>query len=420
MNKLTKILIFTTVFLIPSYLIRFSIFGIPTNVLEVLIYSIFVSYLFERPNINWKELYENYKIHIFSITLIFIGLFLSTLINQNYREGFGIIKGWFFDPILFSFVLIHKIKDQKDIENILKTLYFSALAVGIIAFEYLFYGHLTYDGRLQAFYTSPNYLAMFLSPSVFVGLYLLKIQNSKLIQNSKFKIQNFTIPVTLLLIVFAIYFTYSYAAWISIVLSLIIVALITKNISKRLLLISFLIIFFAFLTQANNPKLKDIFSERSSLSSRMMIWKSSTLMIKNNFIFGIGPGNFQNKYLEYQKYFPPYLEWAVPEPHNLYLAFWLQSGVIGLIGLIVLIYFWLKKTIKEIFSNQKNSPLRLDETSPRIETSAILAVSLGIIIYILLHGFFDTTYWKNDLALIFWMIIFSAKNFDKLPAQKSC
>ena len=27
---------------------------------------------------------------------------------------------------------------------------------------------------------------------------------------------------------------------------------------------------------------------------------------------------------EYQKHFPPYLEWAVPQPHNLYLAFWLQ------------------------------------------------------------------------------------------------
>ena len=127
------------------------------------------------------------------------------------------------------------------------------------------------------------------------------------------------------------------------------------------------------------------------MSSRMMIWKSSALMIKNNFIFGIGPGNFQNKYLEYQKYFPPYLEWAVPQSHNLYLAFWLQSGIIGLIGLIGLISTWLKKTIGEILKNQKNS--------------ALLAVSLGIVIYILLHGILDTTYWKNDLALIFWIFL---------------
>jgi len=113
-------------------------------------------------------------------------------------------------------------------------------------------------------------------------------------------------------------------------------------------------------------------------------------MLKNNFIFGIGPGNFQNKYLEYQKYFPPYLEWAVPEPHNIYLAFWLQSGIIGFTGFIILIFSWLKKITKEILNNQKNSH--------------ILAVSLGIMTYILIHGIFDTTYWKNDLSLVFWII----------------
>jgi len=389
MRKLTKILIFTTIFLIPSYLIRFSIFGFPTNVLEILIYSTFISYLFEKPAIKWKELYENYKVYIFSIALIFIGLILSTLANQNYREGVGIIKGWFFNPILFSFILISALKEQKHVDVILKTLYFSAFSVSLVALEYFFYGHLTYDGRLQAFYGSPNYLAMFLAPSIFIGLYLFKIQSR--ILETKLKIKNFVIPVTLLLISFIIYLTHSYTAWISIILSLLIIGFITKKLNKKILAISASIVLITFLTQINNPKLKDIFSERSSLSSRIIIWKSSVLMIKNNPIFGIGPGNFQNKYLEYQKYFPPYLEWAVPQPHNLYLAFWLQSGAMGLIGLIALIYFWLKKTTKEIFSNQKNS--------------AVLAVSLGIIIYILLHGFFDTTYWKNDLALIFWMII---------------
>ena len=410
MSKLTKFLIFITVFLIPMYLIRFGVFGIPTNVLEISIYLTFLSFIFEGPWINWKELYKNYKPYIFSIALIFSGLILSTLINQNYREGFGIIKGWFFDPLLFSFVLIHKMKTREDIENILKTFYFSALAVGIIAFEYLFYGRLTFDRRLQAFYTSPNYLAMFLSPAVFVGFYLMK--NAEPIKG----IRKYAMPITLFLILLIIFFTYSYASWISIILSFLIVSFIAKKINKKIILILILIIFIAFLTQLGNPKLKDIFSERSSLSSRIMIWKSSALMIKNNPIFGIGPGNFQNKYLEYQKYFPPDLEWAVPEPHSLYLAFWLQSGIMGLIGLICLISIWLRKMIKEILNNQKNNPLRLNETSSRIEASLVLVISLGIIIYMLLHGIFDTTCWKNDLALIFWMIFSSSLIYLKIDS----
>jgi O-antigen ligase len=395
MNKLTKILIFATVFLIPTYLIRFNLFKIPTNILEILIYLTFVSWIFEKPQIDWKKLYASYKIYIFSIALIFIGLILSTLVNKNYQTGFGIIKGWFFDPILFGFVLFQTIKEKEEVEKILKTLYFSAFAVSLAALEYFFYGYLTYDGRLQAFYNSPNYLAMYLSPAIFIGFYLFKIHNSKLIQNSKFKIQNYIIPLSLFIILFIIYLTYSYAAWVSIIISLSIVRFITKKLSKKFILISLLIIFIAFLTQLGNLKLNNAFSERSSLNSRMMIWKSSTLMLKNNLVFGIGPGNFQNKYLEYQKYFPPYLEWAVPQPHNLYLAFWLQSGIIGFVGFAILILFWFKNILAQI----KNNP--------------VLAVFAGIIIYILLHGIFDTTYWKNDLALVFWIALFLTKKQEK-------
>jgi O-antigen ligase len=388
MSNLTKILIFSVIFLIPSYLLRFDIFGFPTNVLEILIYSTFVSFVLEGSRIDWKELYRDYKLYLFSLALIFSGLLLSTFINQNYREGLGIIKGWFFDPLLFSFVLSQKLKNQKDKENIFKTLYFSAFTVSLIALEYFFYGRMTYDARLQAFYSSPNYLAMFLAPSVFIGFYLIRSSLSFPLEKEKIKSYKKNILFfSLFLILFIIFLTYSYAAWISIVFGLLISSLIAKNISKKFLALSFLIIFLAFLTQLGGAKIKNIFSPRSSLESRVMIWKSSALMLKNNFVFGIGPGNFQNKYLEYQKYFPPYLEWAVPHPHNLYLAFWLQSGIFGFLGFVFLIFFWLKKATKN-------------------SADIFCAVSLGIVLYILIHGIFDTTYWKNDLSLVFWIIIY--------------
>jgi len=415
MNKLTKILIFASIFLIPAYLIRFSIFGIPTNVLEILIYLTFISYLLEKTKINphnqyigvragWKELFQKYKIYIISISLIFLGLILSTLTNRNYQTGFGIIKGWFFDPLLFSFVLIQKIKQHKDIENTLKILYFSALTVSLIALEYFFHGKLTYDGRLTAFWSSPNYLAMFLAPSVFIGLYLLKNLQDKISSQRLARLgrKNSIIIFSLFIILFIIYLTYSYATWISIILSLAIAALITKNISKKFILISLLIVFIAFLTQLNNPKFKNIFSERSSFESRTIVWKSSFSMLKNNFLFGIGPGNFQSKYLEYQKYFPPYLEWAVPEPHNLYLAFWLESGFAGFTGFVILTFLWLKRTTFQT------------------KNSLVTAVCAGIMLYFLLHGILDTTYWKNDLSLIFWITfslgLLSSKIYSVKPS----
>ena len=127
--------------------------------------------------------------------------------------------------------------------------------------------------------------------------------------------------------------------------------------------------------------------ERSSFSSRIMIWKSSIKILKDNWVVGIGPGNFQETYLQYQKYSPPYLEWAVPYPHNIFLAFWIQAGIIGLVGFLLLISSWFWKVLK----NKK----------PQDEN--LRCAVLGVMFYILLHGLVDTTYFKNDLAVIFWL-----------------
>ena len=116
-----------------------------------------------------------------------------------------------------------------------------------------------------------------------------------------------------------------------------------------------------------------------------MIWRSAIRIISDNWIFGIGPGNFQEKYLEYQKYYPPYLEWAVPHPHNIFLTFWISGGGLALGGFLWLIFLYFQ----DILEIKKTDALRL--------------VSLGWMLYFLLHGMVDTTYFKNDLAVLFWM-----------------
>jgi putative inorganic carbon (hco3(-)) transporter len=387
-------LILLVVFSVPLYLIKFSIGGISTNILEILIYFLFIFFIFSEKNIGFKDIYKKYKIYILGIVLIFLGLLISTVINKNWYEGLGIIKGWFSDPLLLAFVIIESIKTRKDSENILKSLYLSTLVVSLIGIFYLISGNLTYDFRLKAFYLSPNYLAMFLSPAVFIGIYLFQFQSAKFkVQNysSKFKINlwlSFLI-FSLLIIILNLYLTYSYAAWISIILALAITLLIQKKWKIILMIATIFLAIFA--TQISNTKLNKLTAPRSSLESRIMIWHSASKILKDNPFFGIGPGNFQNKYLEYQKYFPPYLEWAVPQPHNLYIAFWLESGILGLSGFLLIIFVWLKNIIPQI-KNQKNS-------------HALLAATLfSIMIYILIHGLFDTPYWKNDLSVIFWII----------------
>lgn len=134
------------------------------------------------------------------------------------------------------------------------------------------------------------------------------------------------------------------------------------------------------------------FSPRSSLVSRMMIWESSVAMIADRPLFGIGIGRFQETYLAYQRYFPPYLEWAVPQPHSFVLAVWLQTGLIGLAGLITLVGVWIR-----------GLAVLLREEDPYTAITSVLLLS--VLSFWLILGLADTPFFKTDLAFSFWFLL---------------
>lgn len=394
----TKNLIYLTLFFSPAYLIKFSFFEIPLNLLDILILLTIFTWIYENKLNLLKTIKEALKKLSFilpPVLLILIGLFISAFLNDNLLKELGILKSWFILPIIFGFIVFDKFKTASDFKKILNTIFFSSLSISIIGIFYFIFGHLTYDGRLSAFYLSPNHLAMIISPGLLIGFW-------NTFANKKINLAK--IIILLLPLLVALYFTHSYGAWAAIFLSWLVVLFFTnRKAALVFLMLSFLFLFFEY----DSDKFNQIFNsaEKSSLNSRLAIWQSAGKILSDNWLWGIGAGNFQEQYLAYQKYFMPYPEWAVPQPHNLFLAFWLQAGLLGLIGFLSLIILWLIKTIKTLIS-AKDFHIK--------SISLILIALLGST---LIHGIIDTPYWKNDLALIFWTIIFlglSLQNLSKL------
>lgn len=401
MRKLfnTANLIPIVLFLTPCYLIKFNIFQIPFNLLDVFILVTIILWLFENKNYpieKIKKILIKNKLFFISIFLILIGLFISSLLNNNLLKELGIIRSWFILPILFGFILFDKTKKNHDFKRLFSTLFYSSSLISIISLFYLSFGNLTYDLRLRSFYLSPNHLAIILAYGLIIGLW-------QLIQK---KMSDFLDATLILSIITALFFTHSYAIWVAtLIVTSLLVYLSTQRNQRIILTFVLITICITFFTHENNStKFEDLinFRERSSLSSRVIIWQSSIKIIKDNWLWGIGPGNFQEKYLEYQKYFPLYLEWAVPQPHNLFLAFWLQAGLVGIMGFLILIYTILYKIIKILIKN-KDSSFR-----------DISVALLSLLTLTLIYGLFDTPYWKNDLSLIFWTLTFlSLRLFNK-------
>jgi len=438
--------VYLIVFLLPVYLLRMEIFGVPTTALELGIYVLFIIWLAETYRSG--QLKEEVS-KIFSDRLLAAGAFLliagaviSTIFSVDMRTSAGILKGWFFDPLLFFVVLISTIKTLEQKENVLKVFFASGFGVAAISLIYWLspsLGGVSYDGRLHAFYDSPNYLAMYLAPALIIGVWGFILPAGK----NVFSPNKYYWLVLLSVIASVIYLTFSYAAWVAVFIAIFFQICFTAIADGKpgfhwkpgflgkgdwrkgitLAIIVFLIFFATILTQIGTGKFNNLknLAYRSSFNSRLMIWRAAWEIGKDHPIFGIGPGNFQRYYLDYQKRFSePYLEWAVPEPHNVFLAFWLETGILGLAGFIILIFWFFKKT----FSSLKKA--RLDSSEAKragnASSQGLVIVLCSIMIYTLLHGLVDTTYWKNDLAIIFWMVLglsVAAKTDIPKSAQKN-
>ena len=394
--KTLRHLVFISPLLYSTYFLRFQIAGIPFTFLEVFTYILFglwiIGLIRDRKIVIWdkKTKYYSYAIFLLLIGAI-IGVFMAPdffslpsgeILNAK-RATLGIWKGWVFAPILYFVVLSQVLKTPKDVEKILRSYVYAAALIGIISIGFGIFGDgITDDIRLRGFFNSANYLALFIGPAILINACFLTKKHYD------FKIVRHLDVVSLIILTFCLFFTKSYAGIISIfgALGLYILYYLIKHPKNRKKGIAILIVLtltfsVVILSQLNSPKFKQSldFKSRSSSSVRIEIYRTSFDLIKENPIFGIGPGLFQ---ANYQIKAPitlghAPLEWNMPHTHNIFLGFWLNAGLIGLTAFLLIIIL-----------------CHTSFTYPLIALWAILA-----------HGLFDMPFWKNDLAMIFWLII---------------
>jgi len=78
-------------------------------------------------------------------------------------------------------------------------------------------------------------------------------------------------------------------------------------------------------------------------------------------------------------------------PHNIFLNFWSELGLAGMLLFVWIIGKFLMLDFRLLISDYKNKSLILGLT--------------GAMIVIVVHGLVDAPYFKNDLAVLFWLLI---------------
>ncbi len=390
-EKTEKYLVFLIFFLFPLADVRVLLFGIPLYVPEILVMMAILTRILRSPSnrlsdgFSWRSGF----VAILSIGLMLAGMISSSIWNGIDRDALGAIKSWFLFPILFFWLILTLGFSRGDVWKAVSLWFFGT---ALTAFAGVFlpdYSIRTYDGRLQIASLSPNHFGFLLEYGGVIGLALLVFLRERHWVFLAF------LAIAESVVVAALLLTQSDAALISFCiasLTLVISSIFSLKFSKKLLAAAFIVVAsvtLAFFQTIDRHELGSG-TVRSSLASRVMIWNAASMMISEHPILGIGPRNFQERYLALQPQFPPYLEWAVPHPHNIFLAFWLFSGISGLLGFVVLLSVLFFNVVRVIFSTP--------EEKLRVLPSLFLALLSGFLV----HGFVDTPYFKNNLAYIFW------------------
>lgn len=381
-------LIALSLFLAPTYAIRFSIAGIPTNLL--MIWLFFVSLIFIAATTKqkqWRELIDwllsiNKTIKISVVLFLLAGLI--SLANKGIsQEKLGEFLVLFVQPIAIAVITgftIHK--DQKAKELVISSCYIFLGLCGILAIaQYftlftlppLYWGNSVEPKRAVGVFTHPNFFALFTTPLL---AFLIEDLRTKI---SVYKIAGWVLGLI------GLGLSLSRAGWLGLIAAIGVYAIIAADVKVRKLI--FAVGCVAIIIIAVTPNLRyrfllPFYGEKSAVS-RLSLWSTGIKGIKESPILGLGLHGFSQNWGRLNT--DPGLD-THNFPHNIFLNFWVETGLLGLLSVCTLIGFFMWQGIK----NKTDS------------------IKLGIALFLIAlitQGVIDNPYFKNDLALVFWMLL---------------
>ncbi len=446
-----------TIFLIaalPSYLIRLKIAGLPSTLLEAMILIAFFIWFFRHSEYKkffsggkWREKFIDHRRqscpYPFSREMIawLIISFIAVGVSGFSNGALGIWKAYFFEPILVFILVLNVFKSK--LENIVWPLAWGALAVSLLAVFQGFTGHLIDNSlwaaegtrRAVSFFGYPNAVGLYLGPLVlvFVGWLTQRIFDHK--ERLIFSYKNLFILLTILLSVASIYYAKSEGALLGVVVALFIFGVMASRKTRRAAIACLVltVALFSIYGPARDYTIKKITLNDFSGQVRRLQWAETWNMLKDGRIFqGAGLANYQASIKPYHQEGFFYNRDNDPEfhrktvfneefrrsywqpleiylyPHNIVFNFWSE---LGLLGMLIFAWIIIKFFFVGIWNLFGSLPVRQASWKLEIENSEeqknkYLTIGLlGAMIVVVIHGFVDVPYFKNDLAVLFWLLI---------------
>ena len=399
------------VLLLPTYLIRFSLFGVPTTFLEATIYIAALALLGSRPFATVIDVKRQFLRRFgLPLLLIVLGTIVGFFATEDTRQALGLVKAYIIDPVIFAVLLCAVVINNIQWRRVLWALLIGGGLVGLSAALL----PLNAEGRAIGIYqidstASPNFIALFLAPLIPLALHQFLTNRKALFKLSA--------AIATLAMGYGLWLSGSrgglMAAAVGIAVLVLWWAMQQQQTVRRVGQVGMVLLIAGSLFGGyllGKPDLSTNPDHRVATSNnlRYEIWKTTVVdLLPEHWLIGTGIGHYQESFTELTKNRINYPEFIAPwahTPHNIFLTVWVNLGIFGLIGFI-----WL---IVEFF--------RLGWPHTK-NFSPALALQVSMIT-LLVHGLVDSPFWKNDLAVLFWVLVglqFTLHEMTKEPHAKA-
>lgn len=377
----------------PAYYIKFNFKGLSLNLLMLWIGIIWFTFIvIQSKNKKWIAFWEFVK-NIDRKIFILICLFFLSGVFSLFLPNFSLSKlgqfiVLFFQPITVFFIAGYGWRQTRSSKNFFLSVIY--LLIGTMGFysiiQYLtlfglpseYWGNTIEPRRAIGFFSHPNFYSLFSAPLLAFLIADLEIR----LNNFK---SNWIFVFAWIVGACGMTLSLSRSGWLGLGMAIIIYFLFSsKNKLKKILLCLGVI---GTIITISIPNLRwriilPFYGEKSAVS-RLSLWQTGWKGIKESPIFGLGLKGFANNWQRLNA--DPNLD-SHNYPHNIFLNFWLETGLLGLFSFAGLIGLHIYRGLK-------------NRTNPILFGTALFLITF------LFQGLLDNPYFKNDLALIFWIIL---------------
>jgi putative inorganic carbon (HCO3(-)) transporter len=402
--------------LAPAYIIKINLFGLPSDLLMlwvILVWVIFGIWLIAKQQIKsfFSSVKNNNRALLLFISLFFLSGVISLFAKGIDRAKLGQFLVLFVQPISLFFIsgFIFK-KYPKSKKYLLLTTYYLLAVAGLYAIiQYItllglpsaWWGNNDEPKRAIAFFIHPNFYALWAAPL----LALLIPDLGESLKANSYKLKAFL----WILGAVGLFLSLSRASWIGLTSAVIVYLIIAANNKIRKLASVIVIIIVIVTLSVPNFRYRVIlpfYGEKSTVS-RFSLWNTGIKAIKGSPLIGLGLGGFGKNWLALNT--DPGLD-THNFPHNIFLDLWVETGLLGLISFLGIISIYIYQGLRRAplppsSGDMSQAQPRDREVAPSLGSHTLkLSITL-FLIAIIFQGLTDNPYFKNDLAMIFWIIL---------------